>query len=215
MYLTRLRLDPAHPQARRDLASAYEMHRTLARVFAPADATPPDRFLWRLEPVRPSELPALLVQAAAPGRWDIIKALAGYAPNIDPEKHVDTDHLVQPGRDYLFRLLANATVTRAGKRYGLRDEESLRGWIERQARQHGFGLLDVAICGQPRRSIQRRNSRAGRVVLDCALFEGRLRAEDAPALRSALIAGIGHGKAFGMGLLSLAPLRTSGSAELS
>ncbi len=35
MYLSKLTLDPRHPQARRDLGDAYEMHRTLARAFAP------------------------------------------------------------------------------------------------------------------------------------------------------------------------------------
>ncbi len=49
MYLSRLQLNPAHPQARRDLASAYELHRSLARAFAPDAATPPPRFLWRRE----------------------------------------------------------------------------------------------------------------------------------------------------------------------
>jgi CRISPR system Cascade subunit CasE len=37
------------------------------------------------------------------------------------------------------------------------------------------------------------------------VFEGRLRVTDAEAFRRALAAGIGSGKAFGFGLLSVAP----------
>ena len=47
MYMSKLVLDPRHLQARRDLANAYEMHRTLSRVFAPSPDASPARFLWR------------------------------------------------------------------------------------------------------------------------------------------------------------------------
>jgi CRISPR system Cascade subunit CasE len=39
---------------------------------------------------------------------------------------------------------------------------------------------------------------------NAAMFEGMLACTDADKLRSAVISGIGRGKAFGMGLLSLA-----------
>lgn len=212
MYLTRLRLDPAHPQARRDLASAYDMHRTLARVYSPDEPGPPARFLWRLElPTRHDAPPTVLVQAAMQGRWSAIDAMAGYALSVEADKRVDTDALVGNGRHYRFRLLANATVTRAGKRYGLHDDAALRSWFERQAGQHGFGVLALAIDRQPRRMVARKGDRG--IVLDCARFEGHLRCDDAPALRRALVAGIGHGKAFGMGLLSIAPLPAQGDDE--
>ena len=55
MYLSKLTLDPRHLGARRDLADAYEMHRTLARAFAPDESSAPARFLWRLEPPRSGE----------------------------------------------------------------------------------------------------------------------------------------------------------------
>jgi CRISPR system Cascade subunit CasE len=206
MYLSRLRLDLTHPQARRDLASAYEMHRTLARVYAFDDVRPPARFLWRLEPTRDEQPPTLLVQAEGPGRWNTVARLAGYALSVEADKRVDSEALVSQGRHYRFRLLANATVTREGKRFGLCGYDALRTWIERQAGLHGFGLLGVDIDPQPRRMLARKGGHS--IVLDCAKFEGLMRCDDAPALRKALLAGIGHGKAFGLGLLSIAPMAT-------
>lgn len=207
MFLSRLRLNLSSAAARRDLAEPYEMHRTLARVYAPDDATPPPRFLWRLEPrVHADGVPTLLVQAGTPGRWSALDGLDGYLHSIDADKRVDLQQLVQPARRYRFRLLANATVTRDGKRLGLRSPEALQAWIGRQGARHGFELLALGCHSQPRmRTARGRGAQA--VVIDPALFDGVLRANDADALRSAVRAGLGHGKAFGMGLLSLAPLR--------
>ena len=44
------------------------------------------------------------------------------------------------------------------------------------------------------------------VTLASATFEGELRVTDAGQVRSALQQGLGHGRAFGLGLLSLAPV---------
>jgi CRISPR system Cascade subunit CasE len=45
------------------------------------------------------------------------------------------------------------------------------------------------------------------ITLDAVLFEGVLRATNAAALRAAWAVGIGPGKALGLGILSLAPIR--------
>lgn len=45
-----------------------------------------------------------------------------------------------------------------------------------------------------------------KLVFGSVLFEGRLRVSDAAAFRAALEGGIGSGKAFGFGLLSVAPV---------
>ena len=51
-------------------------------------------------------------------------------------------------------------------------------------------------------------SRDRRLTFATALFEGELKVTDAARLRDAFAAGIGPGKAFGCGLLSLAPVRS-------
>lgn len=50
MFLSNPVLNPKSREARRDLANPYDLHRTLARAFAPDEQTAPGRFLWRLEP---------------------------------------------------------------------------------------------------------------------------------------------------------------------
>lgn len=206
MFLSKLTLDPRHPQARRDLSDAYEMHRTLARAFAPDTETPPARFLWRLErsaDFQPSNV--VLVQSAPAADWSGLNALTGYASEILPNKSVDLETLLQLGARYRFRLLANPTVTREGKRYGLTREEDQLAWISRQGARHGFSVLGC-IRGVNER-LQVKQGRGGnRITLHTALLEGVLQADAPEMLREGLINGFGPGKALGLGLLSLARL---------
>lgn len=206
MYLSRLTLNPTHPSARRDLASAYEMHRTLARAFVDGGSSAPARFLWRLERAL-NGLPAttLLVQAPQPGRWAALQDDAGYIDRLDADKRVDLSRLLQVGRRYRFRLLANPTVTHDGKRSGLHGDEAQLGWLERQGRCSGFVVESAMVSARDRLTAARKRGEQ-RITLDCVLFDGVLRATDTETLRTALGSGVGHGKAFGLGLLSLAPL---------
>ncbi|WP_326690329.1 type I-E CRISPR-associated protein Cas6/Cse3/CasE [Streptomyces sp. NBC_01795] len=52
----------------------------------------------------------------------------------------------------------------------------------------------------------RKKKNGPQITLTTATFQGRLRVEDPEALRAALLAGIGPSKAYGCGLLTLAPL---------
>jgi CRISPR system Cascade subunit CasE len=133
-------------------------------------------------------------------------ALDGYVHGLDADEPVDLERHARQGRECLFRLVANATVTRDGRRFGLRSEEALAGWIRRQAERHGFELLDLRCQPLPRLRAARGRA-ANAIVLDPALFEGRLRVTVGDALRVALLQGIGHGKALGLGMLSLPRLR--------
>lgn len=207
MYLTKLTLDPRHPSARRDLADAYEMHRTLARVFVPDESTSPARFLWRLEPPRSGAAPSeVLVQSGMPGRWSVIESLEGYASNLEPNKQVDLETFVRMGAAYRFRLVANPTVTRDGQRFGLlRDEEQI-AWLSRKAARHGFVVVEVMRLASTKLGAGSRSGRP-RLTLQSVRFEGHLSVEDPGKVSAALTEGIGHGKAFGLGMLSLAPVR--------
>lgn len=209
MYLSRLRLNPLDPTARRDLASAYDMHRTLARVFAADETSKPARFLWRLErDGNAMHDTTVLVQAAQPGRWDWLRAQASYVDRLDADKQVALDKLLNRGQHYRFRLLANPTVTRNGKRFGLHGEEALMAWLARQALRGGFAVHEAACLAHGRLSVTQ--GRAGRrITLDTATFDGRIEAVDLDRMRQCLLCGIGPAKALGMGMLLIAPVGRS------
>lgn len=55
MWISKLKLDLRSKAVRRDLASPYEMHRTLSRAVSQALKEGKERLLWRLEPTRGTE----------------------------------------------------------------------------------------------------------------------------------------------------------------
>lgn len=107
-----------------------------------------------------------------------------------------------------------------GKRVPLTREEDRIAWLQRRGADHdGFQLLAVRIPqdhgtppdvradpGGELRGWKRREDTAHHLTLGAALFEGRLRVTSREPFLAALRDGIGPGKAFGLGLLSIAPL---------
>lgn len=202
MHLTRLRLEPRSAQARRDLSDAYQMHRTLARAFVADASSPPDRFLWRLEAGSSDwSNPVVLVQSASPANWLALRELPNYLKGEPETRTFDSRQLVQAGADYRFRLHANPTVTRNGKRYGLAAEDEQLAWLSRQGEKHGFEV-HAALVSASDMAKMRKADRWMQVQRAC--FDGVLRVTDSASLAQAIESGIGPAKAFGCGLLSLA-----------
>jgi CRISPR system Cascade subunit CasE len=109
------------------------------------------------------------------------------------------------GQMLAFRLRANPTVKRNGKRLGLYREEEQLEWLERKAEDHGFRLAAVRIAndeiidGWLKRDEERHKLR-----LLAVRFDGVLQVDDPERFLQAVRDGIGSGKGLGCGLLSLA-----------
>lgn len=198
MFLTRLTLDLRGSQARRDLADVYDMHRTLVRAFiAGVDQTPP-RFLWSLEAASAWREPTVLVLSEARADWKYLDDQPGYLKRAAETRTQDVSALVLKDAPYRFRLVANPTVTRDGKRRGLVGEDAQLAWLTRQGTQHGFSVDAAFVSGSDMLVGDRKG--AG-ICLQQASFEGRLTVTDEDAFEKALKHGIGPGKAFGCGML--------------
>lgn len=200
LHLSRLILNPRSKEARRDLANPYELHRTLARAFAPDEETAPARFLWRLEATANWQQPQLLVQSQTEGNWGPLRDLPYYLQGEVQEKRFAPEQWLEQGRSYRFRLQANPTVTRDGKRRGLCSEEEQLAWLARQGERHGFSLVHALVSSSV---MQHGRKGASRLSVLTATFEGYLQVVEPDVLRAALCAGIGPAKSLGCGLLSL------------
>jgi CRISPR system Cascade subunit CasE len=224
MYLASLILNLRHRQVRVDVARPYELHRTLARTLPDALDKAAERLLYRLE-ATPDGLPRLLVQSHLPPRWDALPP--GYlAPIADALRMKEVALQLAPGQLLAFRLVANPTkrLSRSlpqgrdkSQRVGLRTAQEQEEWLARKGAQHGFAVMQVTISRQDVIAVRRRLSgdadeggaamAAGPITQLNAQFDGVLQVVDAAALAAAVAHGIGSGKAFGCGLLSLAPAR--------
>lgn len=210
MLLSRLVLNPRAFAARRDLSSPYELHATLCRAFAAPDEAVP-RFLWRLEPPRNRALPTVLVQSADVPGWEVLTAdaFSGYLAEQPETKPVPLEHL-QLGQILRFRLKANPTVTKRGpddpakhKRHGLKDIEAQLEWLTRQGQKGGFTVVG-AMVAQSERVQMFKHKGGSPITVQSVLYEGHLKVADLEPFEAALAAGLGHAKALGFGLLSIA-----------
>lgn len=193
--------------------------------------------LYRIETVEKStDTVRLLVQSAMEPDWSIFPppSLKGYEDQENfSVRRVDSLYdRISTGMRLLFRLRANPTkrlpsnVTGqedrlSGKRVALLRETEQIAWLARKGEQHGFRLLSAD--GYPEVvSVQvskqeeswgwhRRDSGAGdgskRLSFGAVVFNGLLEVTNHEQFQTALLNGIGSGKAFGFGLLSIAQVR--------
>ena len=225
MYLTRLTLDARDGTARGDLSDLHRLHRRLMSAFPSelgGEARSAAGLLYRVESL--GEYPVVLVQSALRPDWGALPD-GWLGPREDGTDAAAVRNLaatwsaLSVGNVLRFRLLANAArkidtlsrngVRSNGRRVPLRTEESALAWLERKALRAGFTLVrsetfpdrpDVAATPQGRA----RGSREGKeVTFEGVLFEGRLCVDDVELFATALRQGLGPGKAFGFGLLSV------------
>jgi CRISPR system Cascade subunit CasE len=162
----------------------------------------------------------ILVQSAHPPDWDYAFHNAQYLLAAKPEVKAYQPRL-EKGRRLRFRLKANSTRRACknsrhpsgqpldskwiGKRIPVR-VEALRDWLDRCAQRSGFHVtaLTKTVAGYVYFNETGEKGKSKR--LSSVLFEGTLEVDDPTAFATAVRAGMGHGKAFGFGLLSLAPV---------
>jgi CRISPR system Cascade subunit CasE len=190
--------------------------------------------LFRLEDDRYSGLYSLLVQSATEPNWATLPDRY-LADAEDGRKNPACKSVaavfkaLENGMRLSFRIRANPTKKidtrsgpggerRNGRRVELRTEQQQIDWLRRKASVAGFQLgrlrlqpegTNVRALGEGRLELLKvRPGGEGRARLTFAsvLFEGELEITDATLFRQALAMGIGPGKAYGFGLLSLARL---------
>ncbi|MDO8369805.1 MAG: type I-E CRISPR-associated protein Cas6/Cse3/CasE [Candidatus Nitrotoga sp.] len=223
MFLHRIHLDPRCREARRDLSDPYQLHSTLCRAFSPPDKKCPEgEFLWRLEPeTDPAGCPRILVQSKSIPDWAGVSVqgwLANADSAIDLKDRLKLDSL-KAGQRFRFRLRANPCMTREGKRQGLLRTDEQEAWLERKGKQHGFSLPQLAsfdFSEAPQERIDVRISQeqmlrgkqhtGNGIRVYSVLYDGILMVTEPDNFRTALQTGIGHGKAMGLGLVSVAPI---------
>lgn len=223
MYLSLLRLNPASATVQRDLRDVQGLHRTIMRAFP--DVLDPEvearayfGVLYRLESSRSAGQVLLYVQSRVEPDWTHLPE--GYLRSLDglanpAVKRVDEVYAgLKAGRVLRFRLRANPTrkvdtkstpdgTRRNGRRVPLRGVDEQIGWLVRKGEAHGFEVLEAVIAASGSTELVR-SYETGR-TFQGVLFEGRLVVRDAERFQEALASGIGSGKAYGFGLLSVGP----------
>jgi CRISPR system Cascade subunit CasE len=234
MYLSKLILNPRDRDARRALGDCHLLHATLMQAFPTLPGEPSPRaavgLLYRIEPSREVRV-CILAQSVTEPDWsrlppwcaqDEIKPVAALYDQIATSQVLT------------FRLRANPTKYTGDRpeggghlvnvhREALTDPGKQIEWLVRAGERGGFApvsiqvarrAVDGAVIGNvdvpdvrivPEPAVHGNGHR----TLGSVRFEGRLTVTDADAFRRALAEGVGRGKAYGFGLLSVAPARVA------
>lgn len=229
MFISQTVLNPRRRGAKHLLYSPQRMHAVVMAAFAPSELpqSTRERILWRVdEKEHHHEL--LVVSPGMPDLTQIVEE-AGW-PQTSPGKTKDYGQLlsrVQLGSQWHFRVRANpvTAVKQPGQSRGkilahTTVEQQANWWISR-AEANGMKIIPPPTLpvDPPRaadlvqvkeREISRfhRSANSGKkVTLSSAVFEGALQVTDAERLKTVLVGGIGRGRAYGCGLLTLATLK--------
>lgn len=227
MYLTRLPLNLHSRDVQRVLRDSHALHRTVMSCF-PSDAGPCPRqqfgVLHRVEHRENHRAAEILVQSVVPPSIDRIPStlLNGVAETTHLGPLLDK---LTAGARFRFRLRANPTrkiMTKSspegarcnGKRVPVRGDAERLMWLSRKLSASGMRVVEndfgTWLLQVPDGRQYGRRRAENPTTHDAYVFEGLLEVVDPEMARQGVLSGIGPGKAFGFGLLSLAPIGRDG-----
>ena len=224
MFFSRIQINPSRRGARKLLGSPQAMHAAVLSSFMD-DGEERGRVLWRVD--RDAHKVWLYVVSRTQPDFAHMIEQAGWhttQAGWDVRPYGSLLDRLASGQRWAFRLTANPTrktrlagpmrhdptvdASSEGRRYGHVTVDQQLDWFVTRAAKWG---VDVASVDGPdvlvhERQTERFNRGGSTVTIAKATFDGRLTITDPDLLREAMRNGIGPAKAYGCGLLTLAPL---------
>ena len=206
MYLSKLVFDHKYPSVMKDVADVNGMHKRIMRAFPDMESDEARKelgILFRLE--QDNGKVVAYVQSKVEPDWSELEPRSFLEPPVH-KPISEAIGSITNGRTLAFRLRANPTKRifsgkKNPKKVGLLKEEEQLEWLNRKATDGGFEVLSVRVVREG--SLRTRDGK----TFESALFDGVLKATDSERFLKAVESGIGVSRAYGFGLLSLAPFR--------
>jgi CRISPR system Cascade subunit CasE len=230
IFLSKLVLNPGNHEVQRGIQNCHAFHQTVMRGFPTTASSAPRQtlnVLYRPELDERGRRLTVLVQSTVKPDWAPLLTGGGTAvlaadAGMPEVKEVDALYHSLPNDARLrFRLRANPTKRLikklpdgsdnkgGGQRVQLYDEADQLAWLERKAIAGGFRIESAQVHpdrlgGKQQVGWRGQRERGREIVLDAVVFDGVLTVTDSGLFQETLAAGIGSGKAYGFGLLSVA-----------
>lgn len=231
MYLSRVFLNPLRRATRELAASPQRMHAAVLGGFAAGPSTDGGRVLWRLDRSA-HRLELYVVSVDRPDFIHLVENAGWSTSQPDVTEYGRFLDRISVSQRFIFRLRANtvrSTKDGVGERergrvVNVGSRQHQEDWLLARAASLGFAIpddpsditaLDGEVLGRRNlvltsrdtlRFARRSDGTRRDVTLSTAQFDGVLEVTEPDALRTALCVGIGRGKAYGCGLMTLAPL---------
>lgn len=218
-YLTRLHLNPYSKNVGFDLQNRQGLHRRVMDIIPDkekSDARVRAGVLYRLETTQQGHL--LMIQSAVPLNLDGLPV--GYAQATDERNIQALLNWIAPGRVVRYRADVHATRnyryekdgTRIpgtrGKRVPLYGDWA-ESWWTRKSGESGMEVLDGSATFSTLPEVigwKKSGEKNRRFTFMLTRCEGVAKVTDADLLRNSIIKGIGRGRTYGAGMISIAPI---------
>ncbi len=204
MYLTQMRLDRSNRRTLAALAAPSKFHGAVETAFP----GPRQRNLWRID-TRGGQDYLLVLSEEKP---DLSQAAAQFAPPGEGWQTKDYGPLldrIQAGSRWQFRLCANPTYSKKGAEPRGRvcahsTTKNQIKWLQDRCEKHGFSLDPEDFTVTRVKWYRFKKGAAGKEVAFLTVtYDGILEVRDPEAFRETLCHGMGRGKAYGAGLMTL------------
>lgn len=210
IYLSKLPLNYTNRRVQNEISNLYELHRTIMHAFPKDQGRQKSSVLFRLEQNNPSSSVNLriLVQSKVRPDWSFIESNEQFIANPGIEVK-EFNPIIRRNEIYRFTLSVNPTRRNkeSSKLIPIFNEDELNSWIVAKGAQYGFEPIfsSLIIKKNPPYVFYKRNGdQTQKINLVITNFSGLLKVVDQEKLLLGLTNGIGRGKSFGCGLLSLA-----------
>ena len=217
-YFSKFLINPQRRGARKLLSSPQALHAAVMATIPPDIKTEDGRILWRLDVTGHQ----YVLYVLSPEKPDFSALVEQAGWNTRPGESAHYGRLLaklENGQEWGFRLAANPVKRQVknGKTWPHVTPAQQSAWLRGRAPQWGFEIIPVegqeiedapTVTRRQNLSFARRGSegKIGTVALRKVQFDGALRITNVEQFRKALVNGMGRGKAYGMGLMTLAPL---------
>ena len=204
MFLSRIPLDISNRNTLKALSSPSKFHGALEICFTGERK----RNLWRLDNLN-GKLYFLVLTETAPDFSSFCQQFS--QDEIWETKFYDNFlQKIENNSKWRFRITANPTVSicsnikeKRGKVYPHITTEYQKKWLIEKSKNFGFCLVSDAFDVVQNKWYRFYKSNNHYISLLAVTYEGFLTVTDTELFRNSLIHGIGKGKAYGMGLMTI------------
>lgn len=203
MYLSRIAIDLLNRNTLRALDNLEIMHGMVESCFSEVK----ERVLWRLDELK-GETYLLLLSTSKPDFTHLTSQIGKPGDCGEIRDYEPLLNRTVAGTTWRFRLKANPVMSvpgkmnQRGKIKAITIAAHQRSWLERQGKNHGFMVAQDQFDAVRSEWHIFRNK--GRVITILGVtFEGILTITDTELFQKTLKEGIGRGKAYGMGMLTV------------
>lgn len=209
MYLSKIPLNPMNRKTIQAIANPQQIHGMIEDCFP----GPRERRLWRVDQWK-EELRLLIMSNEAADFTSLVKQI-GYPHIRDSWQTKEIDgffsHL-KKNQIWHFRLRANPVHSKIGsgdnihrgKIYAHATTDYQRDWLLKRQEDMGIELKEDDFDVVEKTWLNFKKKDRNHVRIRAVTYEGYLKITDVDRLKEAMIKGIGRGKAYGCGMLTLA-----------